>query len=675
VANDPYRYFRVEARDLLDRLGKGVMELERRGSPGEAVPRLLRFAHTLKGAARVVKQAEIATLAHEIEDRLEPFREGREAVPREGLDTLLEILDAMGARLTELVPPPDSGAPPAVEEPFRTLRTDVGEMDHLLDGIAATQAGLGSLRRAPASLARARRLVSLVEEDMSSPRARASVRPGRRAAETAVQDLRDLLVGIEHGLTGDVERIESEIAQARAAGERLRLLPVDTLFGPLERAVRDTARAAGKRAAFRGEGGETRLDGHVLAALQGALVQVVRNAVAHGIETEPERVAAGKPEEGSVVVEVVPRGARVAFTCRDDGRGVDLGAVRRALQRKGALPAEDIDPDRLLQLLLDGGISTSRAVTDVSGRGVGLDVVREVVARLGGNVTIGTKQGEGTTLELVVPVSLSSLDALIVEASGARAALPVEAVRRTIRVSADDIARSGDGDSIAHEGQLVPFLPLARLLGRESRADPGRSVWSAVVLAGRSGLAALGVERLLGRSRVLVRPLPALASFDPIVVGASLGPEGDPQPVLDSDRLAEAVRRAERKAPSPEAPTPPILIVDDSLTTRMLEQSILESAGYAVELASSGEEALEKARRRRFSLFLVDIEMPGMDGFALLEHLRSDPALRKIPAVLVTSRTGSADRVRGTELGARAFIVKSEFDQGDLLERIRVLVE
>ena len=575
-------------------------------------------------------------------------------MPREGLDPLLELLDAMGARLTALVPPPASGAPPAAEEPFRTLRADVGEMDHLLDGIAATQAGLGSLRRATASVARARRLASLVEEDVSSPRTRGVPRPGRRAAERAVQDLGALLAGLEHGLSGDVERIESELQQARAAGERLRLLPVDTLFGPLERAVRDTARAAGKRAAFRGEGGETRLDGHVLAALQGALVQVVRNAVAHGIETEPERLAAGKPEEGSVGLQVVPRGARVAFTCRDDGRGVDLDAVRRVLQRKGALPAGDLDPDRLLRLLLDGGISTSRAVTDVSGRGVGLDVVREVMSRLGGKVTIGTRPGEGTTLELVVPVSLSSLDALIVEASGARVAIPVDAVRRTLRVGADDIARSGDGDSIVHEGQLVPFLPLARVLGGESRADRGRSAWSAVVLAGGSGLAALGVERLLGRARVLVRPLPALASFDPIVVGASLDAEGDPQPVLDSDRLAEAARRAERRAPSPETPAPPILVVDDSLTTRMLEQSILESAGYEVELASSGEEALEKARRRRFRLFLVDVEMPGMDGFAFVEHLQRTPPCARSPPSSSPRATGPEDRVRGDRASARA---------------------
>jgi two-component system chemotaxis sensor kinase CheA len=335
---------------------------------------------------------------------------------------------------------------------------------------------------------------------------------------------------------------------------------------------------------------------------------------------------------------------------------------------------EGATPGDLLRMLLQGGISTSTSVSDVSGRGVGLDVVREVMARLGGQATLQTERGKGTTLELIVPVSLSSLEALVVEAAGVTAAIPADAVREAVRLDGNAVAGSPEGESIVYQGTLIPFVPLAHALKKDAPSGAARGTWSAVVVGGAGGLAAFGVDRMLGRANLLVRPLPPLAPLDVVVGGLSLDAGGNPQPVLDPERLVEAARGAPRVTSPPPAPVPPILVVDDSLTTRMLEQSILESAGYAVELASSGEEALEKARRQRYSLFLVDVEMPGMDGYALLEHLSSHPDLRSIPALLVTSRNTTEDRSRGIQAGACAYIVKSEFDQAELLETIRRLV-
>lgn len=674
MANDPYKYFRVEARELLEQLGRGIVEGEREGGAGADVPRLLRIAHTLKGAARVVKQPEIAGLAHEIEDRLAPFREGRKTVSGEDVEAVLRLVDAIAARVRTLTPLTDAAAASGPDEPFRTLRTDVAEMDEMLRGIAETQAQMGPLMRAAGSIRQARRLATAVGEEVGALRTSTGPRLGSIArAEKPVQDLQGLLVGLERGLAGGIERVERELQQVRAAGERLRLLPVSTLFVSLERAVRDTARTLGKRAAFRGEGGDIRLDGNVLGALQAALVQVVRNAVAHGVEPEADRVAAGKPLEGSVVLEVARRGSRVAIACRDDGRGVDVLAVRRALQRKGMLSTpEAVGPEDLLRMLLEGGVTTASAVTDTSGRGVGLDVVREVTSRLGGKATLRTRPGEGTTLEMVVPVSLSSLEALVVETAGVTAAIPLEAVRQTVRIEPGAVTTGADGDSILCEETLIPFVALRHALRRDL-ADVATQVRTAVVIIGGGGSAAFGVERLIGRENLIVHRLPVLAPVDAVVAGVSFDLEGRPRPVLDPVRLIENARAAPRIEAPPRAPAAPILIVDDSLTTRMLEQSILESAGYAVELASSGEEALEKARLRRFRLFLVDVEMPGMDGFALLEHFRSDPNLRDVPAVLVTSRHAPEDRARGMQAGARAYIVKSEFDQAELLSRIRTL--
>jgi two-component system chemotaxis sensor kinase CheA len=182
------------------------------------------------------------------------------------------------------------------------------------------------------------------------------------------------------------------------------------------------------------------------------------------------------------------------------------------------------------------------------------------------------------------------------------------------------------------------------------------------------------VDRLLGTSGVVVRPLPELAPADPIVAGAWLDGEGNPQLVLDPEGLVARARLGGQGPPADRSPGPPVLVIDDSLTTRMLEQSILEAAGYEVELATSAEEALEKVRARAYGLFLVDVEMPGMDGFAFVEHVQADPALKQIPSILVTSRGSPEDRARGAAVGARAYVVKSEFDQADLLQRIRALL-
>jgi two-component system chemotaxis sensor kinase CheA len=364
------------------------------------------------------------------------------------------------------------------------------------------------------------------------------------------------------------------------------------------------------------------------------------------------------------------------FIGSDDGRGVDLEAVRRAAQRQGhaASGIQRLGSEELLRLLLKGGISTSGAVTEVSGRGVGLDVVREAVDRLGGEVEVRSEPGRGTQVELAVPLSLSALAVLIVEVAGISVAIPREAVRRTLRVATSGITRTADGESIVHDGRAIPFSPLSRLVNSREAASRSDRPWSVVVVEAGGRLGAVGVDRLVGSAEVVVRRLPALAPASAVVAGASLDVAGSPRLVLDPGILVVELGRLAASAPPEAAPRPLILVVDDSLTTRMLEQSILLAAGYAVDVATSGEEALEMARRRRYALALVDVEMPGIDGFTCIERMRADPGLRDLPTMLVTSRASPEDRRRGEQVGACAYIVKSEFDQNDLLERIRRLV-
>jgi len=678
MARDAFKYFRIEARELHGQLAQGALDLEKGAAPAGVVPRLLRLAHTLKGAARVVKHGDIAEAAHAIEDALAPWRDGAERVPREPIDAVLAQVDRIAAQVAALTPAAGAAGPSALipEEALRTVRADVAEMDALLEGVAETHAQVALLRRHFASVVRARSLADRLQEQLARTGPPDGARGNARKPLVIAQELQALLGGLEQGLAAPTEQMDRELRQLRDAAEQLRLVPAGGLFTALELTARDAAQALGKRVAFEGHGGDVRLDAHVLAGVQGALLQLVRNAVAHGIEPPAQRQAAGKPPDGRLTLDVARRGRCVVFRCSDDGAGVDLAAVRRMAERKGLLAAtaQALDAQGLLRLMLHGGLSTSGSVTEVSGRGIGLDVVRDAAERLGGDIAAHTEAGRGTTLELTVPLSLASLNALVVEAAGTPVAIPLDAVRRTLRLSTQQIAATAQGRTVVYEDRAIPFVALSALLAESPPPNPARAM-SVVIVEGGGALAAIGVERLLSTSKLVLRPLPELVPASPLVAGASLDAEGNPQLVLDPEGLVLAAGSAAAEpAPATRSPAP-VLVIDDSLTTRMLEQSILESAGYEVHAAVSAEDGLERARRQPYALFLVDVEMPGMDGFTFVEQTRADPALRHVPAMLVTSRGSPEDRQRGRDVGAQAYIVKSEFAQGDFLDRVRQLVQ
>ncbi|WP_432825041.1 hybrid sensor histidine kinase/response regulator [Dactylosporangium sp. CA-092794] len=666
---DPLRYFRIEARELVDQLGRGVLELQGDAGP-EPVAGLLRNAHTLKGAARVVRQAALADAAHALEEILVPYRDGAEPVPAAVVGDLLRLTDTMSELVAALQPlaRPAAGEDQPVPEPGRGAAADV---DDLLEAVDEAHARFAPLRRQAATVERARRTAeSLAEQLRTGAAERGAGLAGGLASD---------LTALGRQLTETVEQVERELDDIRGRAERLRLVPAEQVLAALHRAVYDVASTEGKSVQFDSHGGDLRLDPHVLGQAGNALLHVVRNAVSHGVESEAERLAAGKPAQGRVSVDVRRRGRFAAFRCRDDGRGFDLEAVRRQAERRGLVAdGAAADVRELMRLLMQGGISTSERVTGVSGRGIGLDAVRDVAERLGGEVSVHTEPGRGTDVELVVPLSLVSLSGLVVQAGGVLAALPLDAVRTCVLLPGVEAAAAAAAGALAHDGRVLPFLPLGRVLAAAGGGTGPNGRGVAVVLAAGDRPIAVGADRLLGTSTLVVRPLPDLAPASPVVGGVSIDAEGNPRIVLDPVGLADAAGSARTPGPPPAAPgeparLDPILVVDDSLTTRMLERSILESAGYRVELAASAEEALERARHRRYALFLVDIDMPGLDGFAFVEQTRADPAQRDVPAILVSSRASAEDRRRGLDAGAGAYIVKSEFDQEELLGHIRAL--
>ncbi|HEX3775894.1 MAG TPA: response regulator [Polyangiaceae bacterium] len=681
---DPYRYFRIEAGEILGQLQKGLLELERGAPSAQAtVAALLRQAHTLKGAARVVKQLAIADLAHAIEDIFVPIRDAGGQIEASAVSRALVHLDAMRAALGALDAPvaptgpekkPEKHAHPKSEELW-TAKPNAQDLDLLMDGLGEVSGQLGVIRRARRLLERAKSAADLLVGRVALRRERAD--HGESANLRALaEELQTTLENAERVLVSGTEQASRELGQARDAAERLRLVPVESIWDSLERTARDAAVSLEKNVRFVAQGGEVRLDADVLGLCQRALIQAVRNAVAHGIEQPRARAALGKPPNGTVTVSVRLHDREAVFSCQDDGHGLDLEAVRRSAEQHGlsAAEARRMSADEIVELLLRGGISTAHAVTSVSGRGIGLDLVRETAERLGGKVRLESAVGRGTTLSLAVPASLSALSALLVEVSGQIVALPQSSIEGTARKRADEISHSADGETIAVAGKLIPFVPLARLLGSSEIDDERKQNRSAIFVSAEARTVALEVDRLLGVEIIVARELPELSLLSAMVSGASLDADGNPRLVLSPVGVVRAASGLTAAPRLPASRVAPILVIDDSLTTRMLEQSILESAGYEVELATSGEEGLDKAKRRKYALFLVDVEMPGIDGFTFIERVRQDPALRDTPAILVTSRASAADRERGRAVGAVAHIEKKEFNQSDLLSRIKKLV-
>jgi len=681
MPSDPYKYFRIEADELLEELGRGVLELERGAVGAEVMRRMLRAAHTFKGASRVVKQNEIAEFAHAIEDVLTPHRDGDVPVSPERIQQLLGLLDSMrsavsGLRVAvEQQADPTKQAPPLVEERFQTVRIETTDMDKLLTGVSRASTQLAALRAELVHLDEAevmgRELASRLEAGESGRGTGASSVHAATTAENLYRALRRHHRSLEVSLS----QVEREVAEMGETANALRLLPAAALFGPLERAVRDAAESERKRVGLHCFGGETRLEAHVLSAVQDALLHVVRNAVAHGIERESDRSKMGKPPEGRVELRVARDGNSIVLACTDDGRGVDVEAVRQAAVRRGVLsPTEAAtrSAEELTRLILKGGISTNATPTGVSGRGIGLDVVRNAVERLHGEASVRTEPLRGTTVEMRVPFSLTGLSTVLARSGDVTCCIPMESVRDVLRLNDAGVARRAEGATMLHEGTAIPFLSLAAALD-QPRGEEAQTR-SVIVVEWKGKKAGIGVDRLLGLSDILLKPLPTWISAGRVIAGASLHTSGEVWLVLKPEALIAKASEAKGESPRPRAARPPVLVVDDSLTTRMLEQSILESAGYEVDVATSGEEGLMKARSRQYGVMIVDVEMPGIDGFEVLARVGQDAALREIPVLLVTSRNSAEDQRRGRELGAKAYIVKNEFDQQRLLRILQGLI-
>ena len=650
--------FRDEANELLDSMVAVLLACERGvADQRESIDLLFRHAHTLKGSAGILGLDDIRELAHAVEDVLEGPRQSG-VLPAEVIEPLLravdvlrayvegkpegkdDLLDELALRRSQLVhrEPPVTEEPPAEPdqvseptaagplppEPRRTIRVPADKLDRLLDLVGET-------------VTHRRRLEHALD-------------PVARHDERVADEL-------------DVgDRLLDELKDA-AIG--MRTLPLASITGPFPRAVRDMALAAGKEAELTIVGADTELDRVILESLSEMLVHVLRNALAHGIETPVERDRAGKPRIGRIELRAEQRGRLVEVVIADDGRGVPREALARA-EREGSLA----------EVLSRAGFSTATSVSDLAGRGVGLDAVKAQVEGFGGTLEVRSVPGRGTEVVLLLPLALALVEVLLVERGGHVYGLPLSAVAEVVAVT-ETLWLEGR-PMFDLRGHSLALNDLAAILGAPTSLRlPARPPAVIVSAAGRR--VALVCDRLLGEEEVVVRSLGALLARLRGYLGAAILGDGRVALLLDPGTLARTPFRL-RAGTGAAVPTPPrlppkVLVVEDSFTVRELQRSILESAGYRVETAHDGRQALERlALDREIELVVTDVEMPEMDGLSLTRAIRSDPSRASLPVVIVTSRSSDEDRAAGIDAGADAYMTKPSFDQQALLSTVGRLV-
>jgi two-component system, chemotaxis family, sensor kinase CheA len=654
--------FAQEAEGRLAHLGQLLLELEQTNGDTALVDSIFRELHTLKGSSAVAGLEDVSRCAHELEELIDGVRGGRQTVTSDLVDILLAGADRLTATIADIsVDPtepsksePSELAVPSLDAPSPVLPTS--------QAITGTDAPTPQGGAVLVSLDRLDELVRLVGET-----ATANLRLGRMLNDR---------FGVDPASCVEFNELSRVLNELQDRAMRTQMVPVATITDQLHRAVRDLARAQGKDIRWEVRGGETELDRGVLHRLSDSLLHLVRNAVDHGSESPDERLAAGKTSYGTIRLHAMQLGSEVIVAITDDGPGIDTDAVRRQATRQG-VDVEGMSDDEVLQLTLRPALSTTAFVTDVSGRGVGLDVVRSNVEAARGRVEVRSQPGAGSEFRIVVPITLAVLRCLLVEAGGQRFALPFHRVLLSMAADPTSRAHAEGLPVVLVDGRPVHVSALDETLGANGSTP---STGPVVVLADTSHRHAFQVDRLVGQRDVVVKGLSTLLPHLPVVAGASVEPDGSVLLVLDPPGLIHRARQSGRATvmdPDPDQPRASgrrILVVDDALTVRELQRGILERAGFQVRVAIDGGQALARLAEEPSDLVLTDIEMPVMDGFALTEAIRAHPTLSNIPILILSSRSLETDRQRGLDAGADGYIIKSGFDEASLLGAVNRLI-
>lgn len=486
---------------------------------------------------------------------------------------------------------------------------------------------------------------------------------------------------ISRNLVNDSQQMQLMNQNLQEDLKGLRLMPIGSVFEPFHRMVRDLSKRLEKRVTFEVQGGDIEVDKRIIEEIKDPLIHILRNCVDHGVEGPAERLKAKKPEQGTVRLTTEQRGNRLFVVIRDDGRGVDPKLLRRTAIARGIIgqdEAEQMSDEEARRLIFAPGFTTAQAVTDISGRGVGLDVVKQNIGRLGGVIELTSEVGAWTQFSLSVPLTLATAQGLLVSLRSETYALPLNSVERILRLSPSELAMVRGKSNIRLDGRLVPFVSLAEVLQipHKGLSTDAQGMFSAVVVGAVEKRVAFAVDAVLEEQEIVTKTLGKPLVRVKNVAGATILGDGSVVVLLNPNDLVrtafgESIRSPELHS---EGERSTVLVADDTITTRTLQKSLLEMAGFRVLTAKDGEEAFQILQQETVQVLVTDVQMPRLDGFDLTARVRNDARFRNLPVILVTSLGSEADKARGIEVGADAYIVKKEYEKGKILEVIRQLL-
>jgi chemotaxis protein histidine kinase CheA len=717
-ADDPelLATFRAEVEERVASLQAGLLQLETHPSPRQVVVGLFRDAHTVKGSARMLGLTGVLQVAHRAEDVLGALRDGRFGVRRDIIDLLLSSCDGIAGALPGLEEPvpdehlaaladalgqvlegvdpvsvPHWAPEPPVEdddEPARgrssdSVRVATDKVYELLDVVGEAELDARRVERASGQLdllaTEHGKWLRLLRQSGT-----ATLDPEAALAVNRLLSVGDELAAATRELRELVDGAHGRLAEVRDGAMGLAMVPVRRVVAGLPRVVRDIATETGKDVRLELLGEDVELDKKVLDGVSDALKHLVVNAVDHGCERPEDRVAAGKPPQATVTVAARAAGGTVVLEVSDDGAGIDDEALRKRALARGVINDPTLSGPALWQVVFLPAFSTAQEVTETSGRGVGLDVVRTAVEALGGTIDLRSTPGSGTTFVLTLPVTLGVLRCLIARVGQERYALPVPGVVESVSLKDADVHVLAGKPVVVRHGVTLPLLDLGSALG-----VPGeRQAAAAVVVRHADRQVAWAVDRLEGELELVVKDLGPFLGRLPLVTGATIDGDGSVVCLVDlrelaaesavsrpvvaavgtsaTDTSAAADARSVRKAR--------VLVVEDSVGVRELERVILEGAGYEVVTAVDGLDGASRLKGDPADLVVSDVEMPGMDGYTLTRTIRRTRGWEQVPVVIMTSRGSEEDQRAGLDAGASAYLLKTEFDQNQLVETVRRLI-
>ncbi|WKC38219.1 hybrid sensor histidine kinase/response regulator [Ectopseudomonas chengduensis] len=735
--------FRLEAEAQKQVLDTGLLILERDPANASQLEACMRAAHSLKGAARIVGLDHGVQVAHAMEDLLVAAQEGLLRLLPDHIDALLQGSDLLlrigqaqqdaelEARVetvttrlqillgnavpalraqpgdsatfvaeakpasqleTPTATSPQPAEPVADERISRVLRVSAERFDHLIDlsgkslvEFQRTKPLNDSLHRLKRQQESARRTLETLREQLLGTDLDA-------AAQALFTESRNLLIECQQQLQAHQELFDDFVWYGGQRTQQLydlalasRMRPFADVLTGHTRMLRDLGRSLGKQVRLEIEGDNTQVDRDVLERLEAPLTHLLRNAVDHGIEPPALRARKGKPEEGVVQLRARHHAGMLVLEVSDDGAGIDLERVAQAVINRRFATAEQVEQmteEELLAFLFLPGFSMSQQVTEVSGRGVGLDVVQHEIRRMRGNVRLLQRPDQGCLFHLELPLTLSVVRALVVTIGGEAYAFPLAQIERMLRLPRSAIVQLEGRQHFWLEDEHVGLISAAQLLQCNEKQGDDDSI-PIVLIRDREQYHGLAVEAFLGEFTLVLMPLDGrLGKVRDVAAGALLH-DGTPVLILDVDDLLNSVgkllgtghlERVDHASHARQAVSKRVLVVDDSLTVRELERKLLLSRGYKVSVAVDGMDGWNALRAETFDLLITDIDMPRMDGIELVTQVRQDPRLRSLPVMVVSYKDREEDRRRGLEAGADYYLAKASFHDEALLDAVQTLI-